>query len=130
MLERKALTAINLAWIAFIAAAAFILALILGAPAKADPVMTWGASSAILTPCRDADACVAVVNVLSASPTEVAGTVDLGGLVIDVHVVMGIGKKPDLATITAPSGYRVEPSSVLIEEGQSAVFRIWFPVMS
>lgn len=100
------------------------------APAFADPMLTWGSSSATLGPCRDADACVAVVNMLSASPNQVSGALALGGLVVGVHVIMGVGKDPDLVTVIAPPGYRVEPSSLSIEEGHSAVFRIWFPVMS
>ena len=35
---------------------------------QASPKATWGTSSATLSRCRDADACVAVVNMLSAAP--------------------------------------------------------------
>jgi len=38
-----------------------LAALILALPAHAGPVASWGASTAVLAPCRDADACVVVI---------------------------------------------------------------------
>jgi len=39
-----------------------LAALLLALPAHAGPVAQWGASTAVLAPCRDADACVVVIN--------------------------------------------------------------------
>ena len=97
--------------------------------AQAEPQVTWGTSSATLSRCQDADACVAVVNMLSASPDVVDEAMELDGLVIGIHVEMGVGKTPDTATLILPAGFWSEPASLTIEEGHSAVFRIFFPLI-
>ena len=106
-----------------------IALLLLASAAQAGPVATWGTSSATLGRCRDADACVAVVNMLSAAPDIVDRALELDGLVVLIHVDMGAGDKPDTATLILPSGFWSEPSTVTIEEGHSAVFRIFFPLV-
>ena len=104
-------------------------AILLALPAHAGPVASWGTSTAVLAPCRDADACVTVINMLSGSPDVVDAVLELDGLTVTVHVVMGAGNAPDVATITAPLGYRVEPPTATIDEGGSVRFRLYFPLM-
>lgn len=109
---------------------ALLALLLMSAAAQADPQAIWGASSATLSGCRTADACVTVINMLSASPDVVDVALEQGGLLVGVRVVMGPGDRPDVFTVTVPRGFRVEPSTVTVEEGRSAVFRIYFPAMS
>ena len=97
--------------------------------AQANPKATWGTSSATLGRCRDADACVAVVNMLSAAPDIVDRAMELDGLVVLIHVDMGAGVAPDTATLILPDGFWSDPAAVTIEEGHSAVFRIFFPLV-
>ena len=106
-----------------------IALLLLASAAQANPKATWGTSSATLSRCRDADACVAVVNMLSAAPDIVDRALDLDGLVVLIHVDMGAGDKPDTATLILPAGFWSEPETVTIDEGHSAVFRIFFPLV-
>ena len=106
-----------------------IALLLLASAAHADPRVTWGTSSATLSRCRDADACVAVVNMLSAAPDIVDRALELDGLVVLIHVDMGDGDKPDTATLILPAGFWSEPKTVTIDEGHSAVFRIFFPLV-
>ena len=106
---------------------AFILVFcVILSPAQAGPVAVWGTSSATLGRCRDADACVAVVNMLSAAPETVDMALEMDGLVVFIHVEMGAGVAPDTATLILPDGLWAEPASLTIEEGHSAVFRIFF----
>jgi len=106
-----------------------LAAILLALPAHAGPVASWGASTAVLAPCRDADACVVVINQLSAAPDVVDAVLTLDGLDVQVHVVMGAGNAPDVVTIIAPLGYRVEPPTATIDEGGSVRFRVFFPMM-
>lgn len=109
----------------------FLVALFLmTAAVQADPQAKWGTSTATLGPCHDADACVTVINQLSASPDVVDAVLLVDGLMVVVHVEMGAGKEPDTVTIIAPRGCRVEPPMATIEEGRSERFRIFFPLIS
>lgn len=108
----------------------FLVALcLMTATAYADPQVNWGTSTATLGPCHDADACVDVVNMLTSSPDVVDAMLDLDGLAVAVHVVMGAGEHPDTVTIIVPRGYRVEPPRAIIEEGHSERFKIFAPLI-
>jgi hypothetical protein len=72
---------------------------------------------------------VAVVNMLSSAPDAVDLALDLDGLVVMIHVDMGAGVEPDTATMILPAGFWSEPATLTIEEGHSAVFRIFFPMV-
>jgi hypothetical protein len=92
-------------------------------------VISWGASNATLHACPDADACVTVRNELSKSPDHVDAVLELDGLQIVVQVVMGAGNAPDVVTVIAPMGYRVEPPTATIDEGAMVRFRVFYPLM-
>ena len=66
---------------------------------------------------------------LSAAPDIVDRAMELDGLVVLIHVDMGAGDKPDTATLILPDGLWSDPASLTIEEGHSAVFRIFFPLI-
>lgn len=106
------------------------LSFLLPTPTIANPMIGWGASTAVLHACDEADACVTVTNVLSASPEEVHDALELDGLTVIVHGFMGAGNIPDLNAVEAPLGYLVEPESAEIDEGDSLTFRIYFPALS
>lgn len=106
-----------------------IPAILLASASVADPVLRWGASSATLMPCHEADACVVVLNRLSASPALLYGVVSEGGLVIGIEGVMGVGEEPDFIRIEPCLGCRVEPPSADIPEDGMQVFRIFFPLL-
>ena len=106
-----------------------IPAILLASGAVADPVLRWGASSATLMPCHEADACVVVLNRLSASPALLYGTLSEGGLAIGVEGVMGDGEEPDLIKIVPCLGCRVEPPQADIPEDGMQVFCIFFPLL-
>ena len=106
-----------------------ILAVVLASAAVADPVLHWGASSASLVPCHEADACVIVINRLSASPALVYGTLSDEAVVIGIEGVMGRGAEPDFIKIEPCLGCRVEPPQADIPEDGAQVFRIYFPLL-
>lgn len=107
-----------------------LAALVLTAsPALAEPVAFWGASSARLEPCHAADACVTVINRLSASPDLVAVILDRDGLAVEVIAVMGAGAEPDRVTITPPVGWLVMPPWADVAEDAAVVFQLFAPMV-
>ena len=104
-----------------------LLLAFLALPAMADPVITWGGSSAALGACAEADACVTVINRLTASPALFAGELSAGGLRVEVEVVMGDGKEPDFVRVTPPRGWIVLPPTADVPEDGVAVFRLFAP---
>ena len=106
------------------------LALILAATAAhADPVTLWGDSSASLGPCPQADACLTVTNTLTHSEDEFDRVLSLDGMTVRLHVSIGAGSLPDTITVTPPVGFTVNPPRAMIEEGHSAVFQIFAPLI-
>lgn len=107
-----------------------LAALILtAAPVFAEPSAHWGASSATLSRCHEADACVTVINRLSASPDIAAATLDLDGLSVEVIAVMGAGAEPDRITITPPRGWLVMPPWADVAEDGAVVFTLFAPMV-
>lgn len=106
-----------------------LAALLLALPAHAGPVASWGTSSAVLTRCDVADACVTVRNELSSAPDVVDAVLDLDGLTVAVRIEMGPGDAPDVVTVTVPLGFRVEPQTATVPEGAMVRFRVYFPMM-
>lgn len=108
---------------------AIIALCLMASAAQADPMTNWGLSTAVLSACPEADACLSVTNELSASPDVVDAALTLDGLTVALHVVMGIGERPDTVTVTVPIYFRVEPETATIAEGEILVFRIFAPLI-
>lgn len=108
--------------------AAALLAL-LATSAAADPRAMWGASTATLSGCAEADACVVVINRLSAAPDAVSVILSDGGLQVEVDAIMGAGTDPDHVRVLAPRGFLVMPPEADIPEDGVQVFKIFFPLV-
>lgn len=103
--------------------------LLTAAPALAEPSARWGASSATLQRCHAADACVTVINRLSAAPDIASAVLDLDGLTVEVIAVMGAGTDPDRVTITPPVGWLVMPPWADVAEDAAVVFQLFAPMV-
>lgn len=103
---------------------------LLAAPAFAGNADTWGSSRAALQLCHEADACLTVINQLSAAPDVVDTVLTLDGLQVRLHVVMGIGETPDRVQVIAPPGWLVDPLQADMPEGGMMVFRLYAPQVS
>lgn len=101
----------------------------IASPVMADPAAQWGGSSALLHPCRAADACVTVHNELSATPDIVAVILDYHGFAVELIVVMGDGAEPDRATLRAPVGWLVMPKWADVPEGGAVTFQLFAPMV-
>jgi hypothetical protein len=101
----------------------------IAAPCFADPSAHWGASSATLAPCHAADACVTVINRLSAAPDIAAVVIDLDGLAVEVIAVMGAGTEPDRVQIRPPVGWLVMPGWADVPEDGAVVFQLFAPMV-
>lgn len=112
-----------------IVALGVLLTIVATCAALAEPTARWGASTATLEPCHAADACVTVINQLSAAPDIVAVALDADGLMVEVYVVMGAGQDPDRVQVVPPLGWIVFPGWADIPEGQALTFRLFAPMV-
>lgn len=112
--------------------AALTLAL-LAAPAVAQDAASWGATTpkersavALLPGTEGAVLDVLCINHLTGGHS-MAQQFDLtrDGITVSAFVFAAPGDNPDTYTIAVPEGYRADPPEVTIEEGESAVVRVF-----